>query len=259
MLNNKDIKLIRALQQKKYRQKYNYFVVEGEKMCYEILKFFPGRLVSLFCLKDFYEKYKDDIDKTHVRVEIITEKQLKGLSAMKSPNAAIAIVQIPDKKDIKDIEPSPGKAVLFLDRIQDPGNMGTIIRTCDWFGIKDVIVSPGTVDIYNPKVVQASMGSVMRIQVYEGDFQHVRNTLKNTFSFYATLLEGSNVFEERFDFPMVLVVGNESKGVSGVIADNVDKHITIPGKNTGSDSLNVAVATGITLSCIMKEQSKSLG
>jgi len=252
MLNNKDIKLIRALQQKKYRQKYNYFVVEGEKMSSEVIKFAPQRVVALFCLNDFYAKYKDFIENAGIRVEIIDRRQLGKLSALKTPNGAIVIVRMPEKKSVSGIKPSKNKAVLFLDRIQDPGNMGTILRTCVWFGIKDVILSPGCVDVYNPKVVQASMGAILRISIYENDFDSVFTTLKDTFSFYATLLEGESVFEEKFVFPLVLVAGNESSGISGEIIEKVDRHITIPGQNNGMDSLNVAVATGITVACMRK-------
>ena len=252
MLTNNDIKYIRSLSQKKYRQKYNNFVIEGEKMILETIFFAPDRLVKLYCLPEFENKYKKELSLFEEKIEVISLKELKKISNLKTPNQGLALIEI-QKENIEDI----GKFdfVLYLDDIRDPGNMGTIIRTADWFNAGCIVVSKDSVDIYNPKVLQSSMGSIFRIPVFKCDFERLKELYGDkTIKSYGMLMNGESIYETEYNFPLVIVIGNESRGISDDIIAKLDKKITIPRFNEHTESLNASIATAVVVSEVRRRK-----
>lgn len=234
-LSKNKIKWIRSFQLKKNRDEANVFIVEGEKMIQEVIENQPDSIVFL-CATNTSEHV---LRNSHFVHAIATEEELKSISSMKSPNKSLAIIkktQFPEQKsDFK----------IVLDNIQDPGNMGTILRLADWFDVKEIICSNDTVDIYNPKVVQASMGAIFRIKV---NYQNLEDYLsKYNGKIFGALLEGENIYKSKIKPDGLLILGNEGNGISEKIKSFITHPITIPrfGK---AESLNVSIATGILLS-----------
>lgn len=222
------------MQQKKYRDKTGLFVAEGPKLISELLK--EGlRLHSLFTSEEIIENTE--------KTTGITERELQKISSLKTPNTSLALFEIPEQK------PFLTKGLtLALDGIRDPGNLGTIIRLCDWFGIAQLVCSEDTADCYNPKVVQATMGSIARIPV---SYVPLGKYLKESgFPVYGGCMDGDNVYEMRLQNNAVLVMGNESSGISEEIQALLNHRITIPrfGPLQKTESLNVSTATAILLS-----------
>ncbi|CAA0143044.1 TrmH family RNA methyltransferase [Tenacibaculum maritimum] len=238
-LSKNRIKLITSLQQKKYRQKYQLFVAEGVKVVKELLDSSLA-LEILFIVDSFAKDLPvDDIDKT----VIITEGELKKISALKTPNKVLGVFKIPE------IVATKAKGLIVaLDAVNDPGNLGTIIRLCDWFGIAQLVCSKDTVDCYNQKVVQATMGSLTRVQV---NYLNLEEYLKKAnLPVFIADMEGHNVYETKLPKESILVMGNEANGVSLKIKEIATHKIAIPrfGKTQETESLNVATATAILLS-----------
>jgi len=234
-ISKSQIKLITSLQQKKYRVKEGLFVVEGVKVLGEFLTS-DFDLHSLYCTGDSINTYKE------FSPVIITEVDLKKISLLKSPNKVIAVFKIPKKSNIGDL----GLKVM-LDDVNDPGNLGTIIRLCDWFGVKELICSEKTVDCYNSKVVQSTMGSLTRVHVKYVDLvDYIKSSSQ---VFYVTDMEGDSVYVSDLPNNGVVVMGNEANGVSPVIKEMISRKITIPrfGEEQKTESLNVATATAIVL------------
>jgi TrmH family RNA methyltransferase len=234
-LNKNQLKLITSLQQKKYRIKYNLFVAQGTKVVSEFLNS-NFELNQLFCVDNSaYKNYEN--------VTLISHVELKKISTLKNPNNVVALFKIPNTKTLLN-----DGLLVALDSINDPGNLGTIIRLCDWFGVKQLICSTTTVDCYNAKVVQASMGSLTRVSIIYTDLElYLKNT---SLPKYATLLNGDNVYKTKLPKNAVLVMGNEANGISDSIVKLVNKNLTIPrfGNLQQTESLNVATATAILLS-----------
>lgn len=234
MVSKSQIKLITSLQQKKYRLHHQLFVAEGKKTINELLNS-HFELYTLFTTEPFNSNAKDEI--------LITEKELKKISFLKSPNKSLAIFKIPTKT--LQIEE---ELVLALDNIRDPGNLGTIIRLCDWFGVKNLLCSKSSVDCYNPKVIQASMGSITRVNVHYVDlYKFIKDTDLPVFGAY---MDGENVYKSNLPNKGVLIMGNEANGISEPIEQLISKRISIPqfGSSQNTESLNVATATAILLS-----------
>ena len=235
-ISKNQLKLITSLSQKKYRQKHKLFVAEGVKVVNELIN--SSFLVdSLFCTEDFNSEISDD------KIIRISETDLKKISNLKTPNKVLGLFKIPDESSIKD-----NGLVLALDDINDPGNLGTIIRLCDWFGIEQLICSKKTVDCYNQKVVQASMGSLSRIAINYVDLEnYFSNTNLPTF---IADMDGDNVYKTNLPKEGILIMGNEANGISNEIKTLVRNKISIPrfGKTQETESLNVATATAILLS-----------
>lgn len=239
MVSKNQIKFIEKLQQKKYRTQYKMFVVEGKKSIIEFLQ--SGfEVEQIFVTDDFYGNF------SQYNISFISKEELKKISSLKNPDDGLAIFKIPDNQPIT----FSGK-ILALDDIRDPGNLGTIIRLCDWFGIRQLICSPQTVDCYNPKVVQSSMGSLTRVSIYYTDLQEVIE--KSKLPTYATAMQGENLYNADFPNDFILIMGNEANGISEKIFDLATKKITIPrfGNLQQTESLNVASATAIFLSTII--------
>ena len=232
MLTKSEIKLITSLNQKKFRTQHGLFVVEGVKGIQEFLKS-HFKLYKLFTTEALF----------NCESTLISEVELKKISSLKTPNTALAIFEIKEPDAIDE-----SKLIVALDDIRDPGNLGTIIRLCDWFGIRDLVCSPSTVDCYNPKVVQASMGSLARVNITYLDLElYLKQTELQKFG---TFMDSKNVYKELLPQTGILILGNEANGISSSIEKLIDKKITIPrfGKTQETESLNVATATAILLS-----------
>ncbi len=231
MLTSKQIKFIKSLSFKKNRILHKCFIVEGEKMISDLLK-------SSFEILDLYAS--DKWNNSEVDYIKLSSKQLQRISQFKNANKVIAIVKIPEKIILKDTG-----VTLVLDQIQDPGNFGTIIRICDWFGVKQIICSNDTVDMYNSKVVQSSMGSIFRVNIF---YKNLVEYLKNVNNpVYATLKNGNSIKKIKKNKNCHIIIGNESKGISNNLFSYVDEKFSINQTSSDVDSLNVAVATGIIL------------
>lgn len=234
-ISNKEIKFIKSLSSKKFRDESGLFVVEGEKLVREAL-------ASGFEVENIYRR------------DEIGEETMSRISLLSSPSPVLALVRKPS-----DIDQAPASIdnglYLALDSIRDPGNLGTILRIADWFGIKSVIASPDTVEAFNPKVVQSTMGAIFRVDLHYIDLEVFANdVLKLDGRIYGTFLDGENIYSKDLDTgavrPSVIVIGNEANGISERIEALVNERLFIPPypvDEPGSESLNAAVATAITV------------
>lgn len=235
MLSKNQIKLIKSLSLKKNRQQNGLFIVEGVKGISEFLKS-NFVLKNLFTTKPVFEANKDFVFE-------ITEAELKKITSLKNPNTALAIFEIPEQ-----IVSQEDGLIVVLDDVRDPGNLGTIIRLCDWYGVKKIVCSFNTVDCYNAKVVQATMGSLTRVNIQYLDLNTYLESAK--VSIFGTLLEGENIYTADLPQQGIIVLGNEANGISENIKAKVKRKVTIPqfGSIKATESLNVANATAIVLS-----------
>lgn len=232
MVTKNQIKRILSLQQKKYRKQYGLFFVESQKVIQELLD-------SDFILEELF--VTEDIFGNVPARSIISENELKKISALTNANNCLAVFRIPEEKKIEE-----KNLIVALDKIRDPGNLGTIIRLCDWFGIKELVCSEDTVDLYNPKVLQATMGSIARVNV---SYVNLNEFLSNTkFPVFGTFIEGENIYKTNLPKEGIIVLGNEANGISAEIEALVTQKITIPRFGNNTESLNVATATAIVLS-----------
>ena len=246
MITKNDIKFVKSLQQKKYRNESNCFVVEGVKMIEELIRS-DFKVKSIYATKDFSITSSSF---THTVTEI-TDKQLKSMSSFNTPNQVIAVAY--QKEESIILENLSDKLYIMLDRIQDPGNLGTIIRIADWFGIENIICSDNSVELYNPKVIQASMGSIFRINVIYTKLSVLLDKIKKStkLKIYGTLLDGDNIYNESLSKEGILIFGNESDGISKELISFIDKKITIPNFSSGNfqaESLNIASSVSIVCS-----------
>ncbi|WP_046757126.1 TrmH family RNA methyltransferase [Kordia jejudonensis] len=234
MISKRQIKIINSLQQKKYRKSTGLFVAEGKKVIQEFLNS-NFELDSLFTT----DEHLFALDS---KVTVISEVELKKISFLKTPNKALALFKISDAAKV-----DPKGLILALDDVRDPGNLGTIIRLCDWFGVQQLICSLETVDCYNPKVIQATMGSLTRVNIVYTD---LKNYLAETnLPIFGAFMDGNNVYKANLPKDGILVMGNEANGVSEEISNLITEKIAIPrfGDMQQTESLNVAMATGILL------------
>lgn len=243
MLSKKNIKYIRSLKLKKFRQKYNNFVVEGDKIVQEMLQYKNIEIENIYALPSWIETNNKLLEFHKKKLLPVTEAELKQISFLTTPNSVLAIAAgLPDDFDSKAV--SKGIS-LYLDGIQDPGNMGTIIRTADWFGIKTVFCSTDTVSLYNPKVMQATMGAFLRVKVIVKAFSALVESFPEL-PLYGTVLGGENIFKAKLQDRGIIVIGNEGQGISPEVLKRLDHRLMIPpGSNDSAESLNAAVATGI--------------
>ncbi len=234
--------MVRSLQEKKYREKTGLFLVEGEKSVVETLNS-DFDIQTLLTTKSFYTKYQKLIQKKKVNYEIVETGEIEKVSALESNDSALVIVK-QKQTVLGDIKISENETVLALDNIRDPGNLGTIIRIADWYGIKKIIASVGTVDFYNPKVISATKGSFTRVEVYYADLNIFLSEVK--VPVLGAFMTGKNVHQFNFPKRGILVMGNESNGITPEIEKLVTEKITIPSFG-GAESLNVAIATAVML------------
>jgi TrmH family RNA methyltransferase len=235
-ISKSQLKIITSLSQKKYRQKHKLFIAEGIKVVNELLNS-SFEMDTLFAVDDFQTDISSD------RIIRISETNLQKISNLKTPNKVIGIFKIPDEKPVQT-----NGITIALDAINDPGNLGTIIRLCDWFGVSQLVCSKDTVDCYNQKVVQASMGSLTRVSIIYMDLEtYLKESISPTF---VADMHGSNVYETSLPMEGILIMGNEANGVSDGIKALITNKISIPrfGETQETESLNVATATAILLS-----------
>jgi len=246
MLSQNKIKFIRSLDIKKNREQHRCFLVEGEKMVLELFES-DFKTLELFALKSFISNFSKNIDKSISVIEI-SEQELNKISSLKTPNQVLAVVKIPEPNLDANLFLSLNIA---LDNIQDPGNMGTIIRTANWFGVTTIFCSTDTVDAYNSKVIQATMGAIFRTTIIYGDITHfINEAKKHGQPIYGALLDGNNIYKTDLKNNGLIVLGNESKGISKPIQNLIDNKIRIPNfpeESSEMESLNVAIAGAIVL------------
>lgn len=236
MVSKNQIKLITSLQQKKYRKQHELFFAEGIKVIQELLNS-NFELYHLFSVEAIFDSLPQN------KVTLISEAELKKISALTTPNTCLALFRIPEEKPVVE-----SGLILALDDIRDPGNLGTILRLSDWFGISDVVCSNETVDIYNPKVIQATMGSISRVNVIYTDLEAFLDQTK--LPVFGTFMDGANIYEQKLPENGIIVMGNEANGISESIEKRTTERLSIPrfGNLQLTESLNVATATAIILS-----------
>jgi TrmH family RNA methyltransferase len=238
MLSKNTVKFIKSLHQKKYRLEAGKFFVEGEKSVVEVLQ--SSFTVELILVtQEFATKHASLLSGKAFEVIFVTPNQLEQVGQYQSNDAALAVVQM---KPNQAFTPVKGDLILALDEVRDPGNLGTIIRIADWYGINKLIFSTHTAEFYNPKVIQSSMGSFTRVQFYYGDLAQAFQEWK--LPVYGAFLEGESIHELANPTPGVLLLGNESQGISKEVEKWVSSKITIPSFGK-AESLNVAIATAI--------------
>ena len=243
-----EIQLVRALADKRGRTEHSLFVAEGEKLIGE-LRASHLRIRKIFALEGVFEGPE---------TETVTPRDMERLSLLKTANNSLALVEIP-RYDIATARPDE-RLTLALDEVQNPGNMGTIIRLADWFGISDIICSEGSADCYNPKVVQATMGAILRVRVHYTDLpRFLSSAAQRGIPVYGTFLEGENLYETALTPTGIVVMGNEGRGVGEATARTVTRKLLIPpypADRRGSESLNVAMATGIVCAEFRRRSTK---
>jgi TrmH family RNA methyltransferase len=244
MISKSQIKYIQSLGQKKYRDEEGVFIAEGPKMVKELLQQQKVDVKHVYGLAEWVEENKKLL--AGVDHGVITGAELERVSQFSTPNKEIAVVGKLNTADVIDVK---GKISLVLDMIQDPGNMGTIIRIADWFGITQIICSNDSADVYNPKVVQASMGSIVRVKVFYTDLLAWLAQQKEI-RIYAAMLEGKNIRDMKPLKEALIMIGNESKGINEELLALANEKITIP-RMGEAESLNAAVATGIILNSLV--------
>jgi TrmH family RNA methyltransferase len=242
MLTAHKIKILQSLDQKKFRQKYNLFLVEGNKTIKEI----PS---SGYRIKEIFSVNSDSLSVESSLITKISPSELKKISFLQHPKDSVAVCELKEERVVEN-----NLAQLVLDGIQDPGNLGTIIRLADWFGIPQIICSEDTVDLYNPKVIQASMGSFLRVNLV---YQNLENFLhESDAAIIGTDMDGVSFYDYPFPTQFNLVLGNEGNGIRPEIEKLLTDKITIPrfGKSQATESLNVSMAAGIILGQIFSKK-----
>ncbi len=253
ILSNNQLKRYRLLKQKKNREKEGLFVIEGKKMVMEAILYFPDLIENIICTENILNDLSENWKSNALTTDYDT---LSKLSSLTTPQEIIGIVIKPDHNELT--LQSLNNLTLALENVVDPGNLGTIIRMADWFGIENILCSTNCVDCYNPKVVQATMGGIFRVNIHYINLSvFLSNAIKNKITVYGTTLDGENIYIELISFPSILVMGNESTGLSHDIKKIINKNLFIPhfseSSNT-SESLNVSTATAIALSEFRRQQ-----
>jgi len=249
MLSKNQIKHINSLKTGKFRRIFKQFLLEGKKSVYDLLNS-DFEIIEIYALKHWIDENKVILENKKIKFQEINEKELSRISSQKTPNDVIAIVKIP-KNEIfpKDIFSG---LCLVLDEIKDPGNLGTIIRTADWFGIENIICSENSVDVYNPKVVQATMGSITKVKVYYTQLIEFLSSKPKEIKIFGAVLEGENIYKNKLAENALILIGNESQGISDELIPLIDEKISIPkgteNKLGSAESLNASIATAIICS-----------
>jgi RNA methyltransferase, TrmH family len=245
MLTANSIKFVKSLQNKKHRKEFGLFVAEGPKLVLELIE-------SNLSIETVYYtiNWEKPATAKAIKYELVSPKEMERISGLTTPSSVLAVIKIPNQSFLlSDLNASISIA---LDDIQDPGNLGTIIRLADWFGLEYIFCSNGTVDAFSPKVVQSTMGAISRVKIVYVDlatfFEDIK---KHNIPISGTFLDGENIYNSELPKNGIIVLGNEGNGISEVIEKHVNQRITIPSftaKGKGSESLNVAMATAIICS-----------
>lgn len=238
MISKNQLKYIRQLEQKKYRRREGVFVAEGTKVVGDLLQRY--RPEAVFATADWQAP-------AGITPQLVTDDELRRISFLQHPQQVLALFPLP----VNSKPSTPNSELsLALDGVQDPGNLGTIIRIADWFGISTIICSEDTVDAWNPKVVQATMGSIARVNIIYLNLPDFLDTLPADFPVYGTFLDGDNIYTQELTPNGLIIMGNEGNGISEAVRSKVNRRLLIPDFHQGptADSLNVAIATAITCS-----------
>ena len=245
MISKSLLKLINSLEQRKFRKETGLFVAEGGKTVQDLLDLGLA-CTNIIATEEWLKNHKIN---TTVTITVVTEDEMKKASFLRTPQGVLALF----KQQIHEanLTAPEHELCLGLDNIQDPGNMGTIIRIADWFGIKNIYCSNGTVDIYNPKTVQATMGAIGRVKVHYTDLPQLITSLNNRAPVYGTFLDGENIYSRPLSDKGLIIMGNEGNGISSECEKHIKERLLIPNYPAGcktSESLNVSVATAIICS-----------
>ena len=245
MISKNQIKFIRQLEQKKYRRREGLFVAEGTKVVGDLLARYQPH--SIFATEEWINSPSciPLLSKEGPGVVPVSPDELHRISFQQHPQQVLALFPLPSVPAI-----TPEGLMIGLDGVQDPGNLGTIIRIADWFGIDTIICSEDTVDAWNPKVVQATMGSIARVNIVYTNLPDFLGQLPTDFPVYGTFLDGKNIYREELSDHGLIIMGNEGNGISDAVRQRVNRRLLIPDFHQGptADSLNVAIATAITCS-----------
>lgn len=245
MISKNQLKYIRQLEQKKYRRREGLFVAEGTKVVGDLLQRY--RPEAVFATADWQAP-------AGITPQLVTDDELRRISFLQHPQQVLALFPLPSVNSLPSSVNS--ELSLALDGVQDPGNLGTIIRIADWFGISTIICSEDTVDAWNPKVVQATMGSIARVNIIYNNLPEFLDTLPADFPVYGTFLDGENIYTQELTHEGLIIMGNEGNGISDAVRAKVNRRLLIPDFHQGetADSLNVAIATAITCSEFRRRQ-----
>ncbi len=242
MISKNQIKYIQALHLKKNRDSQGLFIVEGVKLVTEFLADEGITVKQVYAVSDYLKKHHALLEKRNVAFTEVDVEELKKISLQSTPNQVLAVVIKKEQLLTKELLQS--QTNLFLDDIRDPGNLGTMIRIADWFGIRQIICSKSTTELYNPKTLQSSMGAVLRVNVVYLDFEDLLPSLAGT-PIYGAVLNGQNIYTSNLK-PGIIVIGNEANGISDAVLAKITDPVTIPAAdNNGSESLNAANACAI--------------
>ena len=245
MISKNQLKYIRQLEQKKYRRREGLFVAEGTKVVGDLLQRY--RPEAVFATADWQAP-------AGITSQLVTDDELRRISFLQHPQQVLALFPLPSVNSLPSSVNS--ELSLALDGVQDPGNLGTIIRIADWFGISSIICSEDTVDAWNPKVVQATMGSIARVNIIYNNLPEFLDSLPADFPVYGTFLDGDNIYTQELTREGLIIMGNEGNGISDAVRAKVNRRLLIPDFHQGetADSLNVAIATAITCSEFRRRQ-----
>jgi TrmH family RNA methyltransferase len=248
MIGKGRIKSVRQLELKKFRRQTGLFVAEGPKVVGDLLEVMTPQTV--IGTTAWIESHRLP---ANVETVIVDEDEMRRVSFLQHPQQVLAVFPIPQSSTL----PDPDQLILALDGVQDPGNLGTIIRIADWFGIGTIVCSTDTADAYNPKVVQATMGSLSRVHILYMDMTDFIDSLPEGTPVYGTMLDGENIYQKKLEPRGIIVMGNEGKGITPEIAKRLSHKLLIPNYPAGrqtADSLNVAIATAITCAEFRRQQ-----
>lgn len=254
MISKTKIRFIKSLQNKKVRDEERLFVIEGDKLVKEFL-LAKIQIHTLVAKPEFISGLHSDLKKLVNNIDEVKYEELKQISTLKTPHNALAIVQMPEHEMI--MSEIIKQFCVALDFVQDPGNMGTIIRAAGWFGIKNIVCSFDCVDVYNSKVIQASMGALLHVNVFYADLKILlTNSIKNSVPVFGTMLEGESIYDHKLDNKGIILLGNESKGISDELIPFITEKIRIPKYShakEGIDSLNVGMAASVVFSEFLRK------
>ena len=247
MISNNQVKFIQSLKQKKFRGIHGQFVAEGSRLVLDLINS-TYHVKEVFAEQQWISGNRSVLGASGISFTLVSENEMGRISALSSPSPVLAVLNIPDTS----VPPLPllEELILMLDGIQDPGNFGTIVRIADWFGISTIICSENMVDLYNPKVVQATMGSIARVKVFPANLSEFLQQMNGLIEVFGTFMAGENIFSCNLPSAGIIVIGNESFGISQEVSSYVKTRLYIPSfadKNKPSvpESLNAAVATAI--------------
>ncbi len=248
VISKNQIKYLKSLSTSKFRQKYNKFVAEGDKLALEFIKTSAFQIEMIFAYPSWIEDNTSILYKKDLPITEVNEKSMRQITNLKTPSSVFLLLNKPE--ETVKINLKHNEASFFLDGVQDPGNVGTIIRTADWFGIKNIFANENTADWYNPKVIQSTMGSICHVKCIRLKGESIAALFNDTPS-YGLMLDGEDISTQDELNPGIYVLGSEGQGISPKIQSLVSRKIRIPGHHSkGAESLNVAISSGIIASRI---------